>query len=520
MTVTRLDQYFMRSVQAFPDATALEVGTSILTYADLNRLTDRLAAQLAAQSSAGSRRIGLLASRTITAYAGYLAILKTGGTVVPLSPDNPSERTRTIIQKACLDAVLVDHNASLPASVDSVIELSIAPYGGAKLVICEGPEGPQLRSARIGPETTAYVIFTSGSTGYPKGVPIRHGNLCDFLDYFVERYEMKRGTRISQAFELCFDGSVFELFACWASGGALIVPGKYDVWNPVSFINERRLTHWSSVPSIISLAAMNDSLQPGAMPGLRWSIFGGEQLPLKNARLWAAAARNSNIDCIYGPTETTIVVSAYRLPPDPADWPVTANGTVPIGSPHPHMEFSIRDENGQLANAGELLVRGSQRFDGYLDRADNQGRFYRDENVSSKLSGEDAHIDVPQPGDWYRTGDYVAIEGGELIHRGRLDGQVKVRGHRVELHEIEAELKRLPYIREAVVLLGPGENNEGELVAVYVGGDHDSGQLSDQLSSSLPPYMIPARYIQLSYIPLNASGKIDRRQLAIRYGRP
>jgi acyl-coenzyme A synthetase/AMP-(fatty) acid ligase len=266
--------------------------------------------------------------------------------------------------------------------------------------------------------------------------------------------------------------------------------------DPVGFVNEHALTHWYSVPSIVSWVRNAGSLGTGSLPSLRRSLFAGEQLTLEQARAWAAAAPESTIENLYGPTELTVTVTAYRLPADPSAWPQTANGTVPIGRIHPHLDHRIDPDTG------ELQVRGPQRFDGYLDPADNEGRFWE----PGAQPGS-----VPSSQAWYMTGDRVSLVDGELVHLGRLDQQVKIMGRRLELGDVESAVRRWAGLDDVVVTAVPGPGGEYQLTAVYSGIAATSAELRNRLRPYLPTHMIPARFVHLDALPLNANGKVDRR---------
>ncbi|MFI6499683.1 AMP-binding protein [Nonomuraea typhae] len=446
-----LYQWFADSAARHGDAVALEAAGDRLTYAELDELAGRIAAAVRDPGP----RIGLRADRTVLAYASYLAIQRLGRTVVPLNPAAPRARNETIAASAGLGEVL-----AAPAPADGT---------------ARGPQDPG---------GLAYILFTSGSTGVPKGVPLRHSSVDAYLSYVIPRYELGPGCRVSQTFDLTFDLSVFDMFATWGSGATLVVPLKYDLLKPVSFVTRHELTHWFSVPSVVSVAARTRRLPADSMPSLRWSLFCGEPLTLQQADAWRAAAPVSVLENLYGPTELTISCTQYRLPARRADWPETANGTVPIGLPYPHVEHTIAD--------GELCLKGVQRFPGYLDPADDEGRF---------------------AGEWYRTGDRVAWENGLMVHHGRLDQQVKISGHRVELGEIEAALRGQPGVSEAVVLALPGADGELVLEAACTGTDLEPVVLLKGVGETLPRYMVPRAVTVLSELPLNGNGKVDRRAL-------
>ncbi|WP_255945742.1 amino acid adenylation domain-containing protein [Streptomyces odontomachi] len=495
--------WFSRTADRLGHAwTALEVGQDKLTYAELRDRAEALAARIvAAGTGHAPRRVGLLASRSVAAYVGYLAILRVGAAVVPLNPENPAARNASIAKAAELDLVLTDAPA---AGTDLGVPLLSAQP-------CDAPALAPAPPPRTTPDDIAYIIFTSGSTGTPKGVPVRHRNICSYISHLITCYEAGPGSRMSQAFDLTFDGSVHDLLVTWGAGATLVVPMRHELMSLVKFINSRQLTHWFSVPSLITFASRLGTLAPGSMPTLRWSVFGGEALTLASAQAWQAAAPHSAIEVLYGPTELTISCTAYRLPDDMAAWPRPANGIVPIGTHHPGMEHVLLDEEGRPAPTGELCLRGVQRIDGYLDPRNDTGRFllFDEHGTAHPLrEGEtvtDAH--------WYRTGDRATEEDGQLLHLGRVDQQVKIRGHRIELGEVEALLREQSGVEEAVVFAVAGRDGEPELEAAVTGADCDGTRLFSALGDHLPLYMLPRRIVPFDHLPLNSNGKIDRRTL-------
>ncbi|WP_342787010.1 AMP-binding protein [Streptomyces tailanensis] len=288
-----------------------------------------MAAALAATTGGRHpRRVGLLALRTLTAYAGYLAVQRLGATVVPLHPGFPPPRTAATAKAAALDCVLADPgHAGVELPVPVLAADVTAP--GHDPEDAPDPDGARDREdarGHAGPDDICYILFTSGSTGTPKGVPIRHRNVSAYLDHVTARYGIGVGDRLSQTFDLTFDLSVFDLFAAWSSGATVVVPDRADLLAP-RFVARERITHWFSVPSVISLARRLRGLAPGSMPTLRWSLFCGEPLTTDQAATWQAAAPDSVLENLYGPTELTLSCTQYRLPATPAD-PLPANGTV------------------------------------------------------------------------------------------------------------------------------------------------------------------------------------------------
>ncbi len=488
---------FASTVEAHPGETALEVAGTRLDYTGLAAGAERIAAGLVRRLGGRvPRRVGLLASRSVTAYAGYLAVQRLGATVVPLGTAFPARRNGLIAEAAGLDAVLTDGSGDLAGTGVPVWDPSDGSAGGA-----EGRDAGSVPPPSD-PHAIAYILFTSGSTGAPKGVPVSHRNAGAYLDHMIPRWDAGPGARLSQTFDLTFDPSVFDMFVAWGSGAALVVPTRDEVLAPVRFVRGQGITHWNSVPSVITLADRLRALAPGSMPTLRHSLFCGEQLTYRQARAWRRAAPSSSVHNSYGPTELTVTCATYRLPDEEAEWPRTSNGTVPIGSPHPGVET--------LLHEGELCVRGPQRFDGYLDGADDAGRFLTPGLVPYRSAGELTREH------WYRTGDRVAEAGnGVLVHLGRLDQQVQVNGYRVEPGEVEAALREQPGILD-VVVLAKATRSGPRLVAGYVtdGAEASPGTVDAALRERLPAYMVPQSLTALDALPLNANGKVDRSAVA------
>ena len=452
-----LYQWFSASVRRYPDAVALEVGDRSLTYRELDACSAAVATYLLRTHGSPPKRVGLLASRSLVAFAGYLGATRLGATVLPLNPAYPLARNEVMVEAAPCDVVL-----------DDSLELS------------PGGDGPADLSSV---DAVAYLLFTSGSTGRPKGVPIKHRHVSPFIEHNIARFEVGPGARLSHTFDLTFDPSVFDLFVTWGAGATLVCPQRTELLDPLRYIADRQLTHWYSAPSVITTAERLGTLD-ARVTGLRHSAFIGEQLSLRQAAAWHAAAP-SVITNTYGPTELTIACTDYRLPADPAEWPGTVNDTVPIGEPYPFLDAVIRDD--------ELCVRGPQRFDGYLDLADDADRFTDD--------------------GYYRTGDRVCWEQSQLVHLGRADHQVKISGYRVELGEIETVLARHPDVRGAVALATTVDGSV-RLDACYCGKQLPERELVRWLRSRLPLHMVPRRFHHVEQFPLNANGKTDRAALA------
>lgn len=473
-----LHEWFLAGMQHNPLAEALRVGEQRISYQRLHEQALAVAGDVVA-GAGQPRRVGLLASRTEQAYVGLLAALYAGATVVPLNPEFPAERTRQMIVEAKLDALIVDERGArlLPALADVL---------GGTPVVAE-PVGVPLAAPLPPADDIAYILFTSGSTGRPKGVPVLHRNVDAYLQFVHDRYDLRPDDVLSQTFDLTFDLAMFDLFVGWGAGATVVCVPPKSFAKLRETINAHGITVWFSAPSVISLVRRRWGLAAGDLPTLRWSLFCGEPLLAHDAADWQTAAPHSTVENLYGPTELTISCSVHRW--DPVTSPARCvNDLVPIGALHPGLRYRIEAD-------GELCVTGDQMFPGYLDPSDDEGRFL-------EADGER----------WYRTGDLVRrIDGDELAYLARRDGQVKIRGVRVELAEIESALRRVTGVTDAVAVAV-----DGELVAYCLGQRRPLAQVAGELQAVLPRTLLPRYFEFLDDFPLNANRKLDRKALAAR----
>ena len=362
-----LHEWFLRQQAATPAATALRIGARNFTYLQLHERALALAGELVATAEGRLHRVGLLAARSEQAYAGLLAACYTGAAVVPLNPEFPAERTRQMIACAGLDALIADAKGVtlLPGLAD---ELGSAP------VITEPVHQALDQPRAAAPGDIAYILFTSGSTGRPKGVPVLHQNVDAYLRFVHDRYAFARGDVFSQTFDLTFDLAMFDLFTAWGCGGTLVYVPPQAIAALPEFIAHYGITVWFSSPSVIWLARRR-GLAPGTLPSLRLSLFCGEPLLRHDAIDWQTAAPRSQLDNLYGPTELTISCTAYSWDPAAGHDPCV-NDIVPIGTMHAGLDYLLLGADGAPdPGTGELCVTGAQMFPGYLDPADDLGRF-------------------------------------------------------------------------------------------------------------------------------------------------
>jgi len=511
---------FLSHADRHPDDVAVEVGGASIRYGELSRTARAWAACMVAAKGGRLDRVGVFAYRSPTAYTGVLAALCGGATFVPLNPTFPVARTRQMLRRAALDAVIVDKTAApqVAEALEGVADRPRLVIGETSTAIpahlLEGALLPEdlARTQPLAdlppavPEDLAYLLFTSGTTGEPKGVGVTHGNALHFMDVMSRRYALTREDRLSQTFDQTFDLSVFDMFMAWHAGATLCVPGKIDMLAPARFVARHALTVWFSVPSVVALMRRKNLLKPASMPTLRWSLFCGEPLPRTSADAWQAAAPNSIVENLFGPTELTIACTVQRWTPESAVDGLV-HDLVPIGRPLDGLGAMLVDEALQpvaQGEAGELCVCGPQTVPGYWqDPVKTAERF-----VQLPISPFEQRR-------FYRTGDrVVALRDGSYAYVGRTDHQIKVLGFRVELGEIEAALALGRGVLQSACVGWPLEDSRATgIVAFITGPGADTAALLADAQARLPVYMVPKEIVLLEEFPLNANGKIDRNAL-------
>lgn len=506
-----ISDLFSAQVARTPDAIALEFEDTALSYRALDARANQLAHRLQREGVGPDRRVGILLERSVEFVVSILAILKAGGAYVPLDPSYPRGRLQIMLEEAGATVLLTQESLSDVLDVPGgCTVLSLTP--DAPLYDQEPESAPRVDTT---PDHLAYVLFTSGSTGRPKGVAMPHGPLLHLIDWQGRRSGLGVGDRTLQFSALSFDVSFQEIFSTWCSGGTLILASnalRHDARALLRLLDERAV-HRLFLPFValqhIASVAQAEGLYPSS---LREVITAGEQLKtVPSLRAFFRRRPDCSLDNQYGPTETH-VVTAYRLPANPDDW-----ATLPsIGTPLPSARTYLLDENRRpvpAGEAGELYIGGECLARGYLGRPD----------LTAERFLPDPFRDVPGAR-MYHTGDLArAHPDGTLEFLGRADHQVKVRGYRVELGEIEALLNGDEQVREAVVVAPHrGDTGHQTLVAHVVprpGGAVDGSALRAHLQAQLPDYMVPAAFAEREAFPLTPSGKVDRKALS-RLGVP
>ncbi|MEU8990956.1 amino acid adenylation domain-containing protein [Streptomyces sp. NPDC048558] len=475
-----------------------------LTYDELGAAADRLAHQLIRTGGSG-RPVGILMDRCLDMAVAVLAVLKSGSPYVPLDPAYPADRLAYMIEDSGLHTLLTQpHLRDRCAVPPSVGVLQPEQWAGQTT---PGPAGIGL--PETGPDDLAYLMYTSGSTGRPKGVAMPHGPVAGLVQWQCHDSAAGLGDRTLQFSALSFDASFLEFFSTWSTGGTLVIidaEQRTDYDALLDVMAEQRVMRlflpFVALQSIAFYATAMDL----PTPALRECITAGEQLHVTPAiREFFGGLDGAVLFNQYGPTETHSV-SSLRLDGDPADWPLMPT----IGYPINGAEVYILDERLRPQPAGvvgELCVAGPPVSHGYWERADLTAQRF----VPHPLEGG--------AGNLYRTGDLARyLPNGQIEFLGRRDGMVKIRGYRVELGEVEARIRSLAGIADAVVVARSPGVGDTRLIAYYRPSGRplpDAAALHKELTACLPDYMLPSAYVPMEHeFPRTPSGKIDRLALA------
>ena len=512
---------FLRSCHKFADRPALEIGDQRLSYAELLAEAASLAATLQQHAPEVDPALtAVFAHRSTTAFAGILGSLLRGHGYVPLNSTFPIERTRTMLQRANCNALIVDREAAsqlpeLLPGIDHSLVVLLPDLEDVGELRANWPQHRFIARRELSPASEwhkdpvdeneiAYLLFTSGSTGVPKGVMVAHRNVTHFVDAMVQRYQVSEADRFSQMFDLSFDLSVFDMFVAWERGACVCCPSQMQKLVPSKFMVESQISIWFSVPSTGVLLSRLKKLKPDLYPNLRLSLFCGEALPVEVIRSWCLAAPNSIVENLYGPTELTIACTLYRWDPQNSDSDCEL-GVVPIGEPYPGMTVLVADEallEVAPGETGELLMSGPQLTLGYWNDPQKTAAAF-----------------VTPPGQdrvFYRTGDRVrrAQADRPMVYLGRVDNQIKIQGYRVELGEIEAVLREEAQVDVAIAIGWPLTTSGADAVVAFIAADQaDVPAITARARERLPSYMLPREIRLVSEFPLNVNGKVDRQAL-------
>ena len=469
-------------------------GDRSLTYADLTSRSNALANHLAAVLPADGSPVMIVGHKEPELLIGFLGAAKSGHPYVPVEDNLPPPRLGRITEVS---------GASLTLTAGKIAEL--APAGQPV------DATPRPAPSRRPPDTPYYIMFTSGSTGEPKGVVITHGCLEAFLDWMQAQQALPEGEVFMNQVPYSFDVSIMDTYLALVTGGTIFSVTRHDVAQPRQrheAFARSGMTVWVSTPSFAQLCLAQRRFDRKLLPRLHRFLFCGEVLSPGMAAQLLDRFPDAVVWNTYGPTEATVATTAIQI-----DSEVLArHSPLPIGYPMPGTRVTVFDDDGREARPGErgeIVIAGPNVSPGYLRRPDLNARAF------FELDGQRA----------YRTGDWGRLRDGLLFCEGRMDNQIKLHGYRVELGDIESNLRALPGVADAVVLPILWEGRPDALSAFVVmtkrGNEPDfdlGNRLRDQLAERLPVYMLPRQFSFLDRFPLNANGKADRKKLAETLG--
>ncbi|MGH7503310.1 MAG: amino acid adenylation domain-containing protein [Longimicrobiales bacterium] len=505
-----------RAADRAPGHPAIRFNGQTLLYGDLSARSNQLAHALIDHGVRRGDRVGIFMPKRLEGAIAIHGTMKAGAAYVPIDPAAPPSRIAFILRDCEIRHVVTEFgrlSALGQATADGVALEAVFGVDSTDgcAVSAISWDDVATAPATLPPTATmeqdlAYILYTSGSTGVPKGVMHTHRSALSFAEIAVRAYGLYAGDRLSNHAPLHFDLSTLDYFAGAVAGATTVVIPESHTKLPASLsklMQDERLTVLYAVPFALVQLLLHGALDKRELPDLRWVLFGGEPFPPKHLRALMTALPQARFVNIYGPTEVN-GVTHYPIPPLTAD-----DSAIPIGQPYGNVEMMIADENDQPVAPGEaglLLIRSPTMMRGYWRRPDLNARaFFR-------RPAFDLYEDV-----FHRTGDLVQ-EGpdGNLDFLGRKDRQIKVRGYRVELDEIEAALLQHEAVEAAAAFPVPEPDGSQHIEAAAVlraGGEAEAGELMRYAASHLPPYAVPERVAILREFPRTSTDKIDRLRL-------
>ena len=505
-------------IKEFRSCYALKIGSKKISYEEVLHRALTLSAFLI-DNGTNKETIGIVGQRKSSSYIGLLGVLFAGCSFTPINPKYNITKINSIIKSSNIRILVGDLEdiLALDKSITSRMLLNIIPDGlfhkkipnnyiDQSILKSISPLKEPIQSKH---DDLAYINYTSGSTGTPKGVKVLRSNLFYFLKNMSNMYQLEKGFRASQMFDFSFDPSVADILFTWLKGGLLCIVPEEELILPSGFIVREKINFWNSVPSIANFMIKTGNLEKNSFPELTHSMFCGEQFPIHVAKAWSAAAPNSTIENLYGPTEGTIYITRYvfTLEDEKKSF---KNDIVPIGTPFDYHSSVIIDENDKPiedSQIGEIIFSGPQITNGYLDDQSKTDMAFTSFNWdSSSLI-------------WYRTGDLgYRNSSGDIECIGRKDSQIKIAGRRVEIGEIESALSRFKKTEGVIVV--PLKDNQNIVIGCvgYTLDDITKEQIlriRKDIIEFLDPVFFPKKIISISQFPKSMSGKIDRKKLEI-----
>ncbi|MGO4499718.1 amino acid adenylation domain-containing protein [Paenibacillus sp. 2RAB27] len=501
-----ISSIFRRVATRYASKTAISHGNNEILYADLFKKSAQVANAL---TNAGCRKgdfVGIYMERSPETVISILGILRMGGIYVPIDPEHPIERNRYIVQNASCKQLIMKMS-----HLESAAELCLTLGVDTPISIenCLEKDETSFEDANITPDDLAYVIYTSGSTGNPKGTLIAHRGVVNLWNTFTKQLEISSVDVLTQFSTFSFDASILDTFNCLLNGATLVILTKEEQLTPelfLSLLESKKITIIGCIPtSVFNRISETTISSPKSMwQTVRNITVGGEALLSDHVRKFQDKfGKDIVIFNAYGPTECTVVTTTFKI----TDYWNSNSITVPIGSPIGNYKIYVVKADGTLAEVGqegELHIETFALAKGYLNLPDKTNEVFINNPFSSAPYSK-----------VYKSGDIVKIlSDGSLEFQYRKDGQLKLRGFRIEIGEIENALSKHPSVLDAAVVAIQDNNTVKHLSCFYSSKSRvSSAELREHLKSYVPYYMIPSFFYGLKEIPLSPTGKVDRKKL-------
>ena len=498
-----MHRLFEALVDKNPNAVALVHGERRLTYAELNRSANQIARHLRTLGVGPDMLVGICMHRCVEMVVGLLAVLKAGGAYVPLDPAYPQSRLAGMMNDIDLKVLLTmsDLAGEIPRCAAHVVQIDEA------ISECAALDAENLATTASA-DNLCYVIFTSGSTGKPKAAAVFHRGWVNLVSWFVREFAIAASDKVLVISSFSFDITQRSIAMPLISGGQLhlLASNLYDPAQNLRTISDQQVTRINCAPSTFyPLVEGPTPTTFDCLRSLKTVFLGGEPISAARLRAWAEDS-DTEVANVYGAAECSDVSSFYRL----KDYARYARSSVPIGKPIANSKIYLLDETlaaVPVGAAGEICIGGVGVGKGYINDAD----------LTTEKFVSDPYSNAPGER-LYRTGDLARLgPDWNLEFVGRIDHQIKIRGFRVHLGDIEVSLRQCFGVRDAVVLKKEFAPGDERLVAYVVQMEHARAELSEEIRSALkerlPEYMVPAAIVTLQQLPLNPNGKIDREAL-------
>ena len=500
--ISNLGLKFIKISKEKSKSKAIITNDGSISFEQLNKKSDILCQWLISKKFSQSDIVCITSEKSIFNYSLIIALIKLGITYVVLDRKSPLKRLKKIINQIKPKAIILKENKSLKNKFKKTFIIG-------KILNNKISEKQLIFSYQIVPSSSiAYLMFTSGSTGEPKGVAISHSKLLFFSDWCKENYDI--GTNLNPLF---FDNSVFDIFGILFNGACLVALSREEILNPneaVKFLKKKKVSIWFSVPSLITYFQRFKTFTKKNIPSLKKIIFGGEGFPKKDLKkLYLDFKGSAKLYNVYGPTECTCICSSYKI----SDFDFSRkelSRLAPFGKTlAKNFKYLIIGRNNKevkIGQVGELFIGGDNVGNGYYNSPEETKTKFLQNPLHKKFN------DI-----FYKSGDLVYQDrNNKLIYfYSRKDNQIKLNGYRIELNEIENNLNLIKGVKECAVTFG-FKNKKKEITA-WIHTKLKLDFIMNQLSNSLPNYMIPKKLIIVNKITKNANGKIDRKYLAKNY---